>query len=385
MIVMVAPYSPIGRTNSPHLGASRKIELVLSGLTRFGEVVLINTAHNERSRPLCVEKIEINGVAVVEVKLNCYAHSVYGKVLNLLEINSVIKVIDGIGIPSLVWLYNGYAFESMFLKAAKKNWQGIKSVLEFEDWHFSRSRGMNPKPYIDFIFWKRSLSLIDCAFVVNESLKDKVNNDVSLVYPLYGLIDPSLEEMSASIVCGGDVLNVGYFGGLSKEKGADLVLRLSKECSREVQFHVCGAGSLDDEFEVVSQRDGSNLSFYGRVSTDELYRVMSGCQLILNPHSSIESMDNGVFPFKVVEAVAAGAVLISTKLPDSEIDDLLCSTIFFDGSIEGLKQGMDQYQNDVSGYVGKVELARDAALGAFSLNNVMEKVGCLLGDSNKDH
>jgi hypothetical protein len=50
MIIVIAPYSTPHLCGAPNLGAATKIELVIQGPSRIGEVLLINTAHNQEGK-----------------------------------------------------------------------------------------------------------------------------------------------------------------------------------------------------------------------------------------------------------------------------------------------------------------------------------------------
>jgi glycosyltransferase involved in cell wall biosynthesis len=67
--------------------------------------------------------------------------------------------------------------------------------------------------------------------------------------------------------------------------------------------------------------------FHGRVDETTLLSLISDCDVLVNLHASIEKMSNGVFPFKVIEYVASGRLVISTDLPAisvKEIHEAIC-------------------------------------------------------------
>lgn len=336
MIVIVAPYSPPNRTGYVHLGASRKLEAVVSILSRLNfQFVLVNSAHNANQiSPISVKNSKIGNVNLLEITPPISSNSTIGKLKNIFCVDQILSEIKKLGIPKLIWFYNGYAFEMCLAFKAQKIFSA-PMILEFEDWHFSRYRGFNPKPYIDYLFWRKAAPLMSATFAVNSFLASKMHgyeNDVEL---LPGIVPAALVRISNEcppFSSDTDHVNVGYFGGLSVEKGADIILQLVDKLPSAYTLHVTGAGPLEAEFMAFSKARPEQLRFYGRVDDVTLYQLIAKCDVILNPHVSIESMNNGVFPFKVIEAVASGRLLISTAVPTDGLDDLLAGVQFVEHS-----------------------------------------------------
>jgi glycosyltransferase involved in cell wall biosynthesis len=378
MIVIVAPYTPIKLTSKPHLGAARKIELIVKAISEVDDVVLVNTAHNNRNTSLeVVDYVMSDELTIKMVNLSCFSSSFFGKILNLFQVRSAWVEVLKLGNPRAVWLYNGYAFESLFSLCAPREIK-VKTIMELEDWHLARSRGFNPKPYVDYFLWKKVMKKIDYCFVINDLMQARLSDYNVKSSLLQGMIDPKLETLSSNKFSGSinDKYLIGYFGGLSKEKGADVVFELSKILPKRFEMHVCGAGAMEDEFENIKLE---NFKFHGRVSDDELYETMCNCDIILNPHTPIDSMGGGVFPFKVVEAIASGAVLISTDLPRTAISGLLDSVEFYEGGVETLLSKIEEVAGKIrDGLVN--ENGRDSALNNFSKKSFLSEFIEVLND-----
>ncbi len=330
MIVLVAPYSPPNRPCTPHLGASRKIEIVISILAKIGlRCVLVNSAHNSnQDAPLTINDVKIGGVPVTEITPATSQSRGIGKFKNLLFLSDTFEAIKKIGHPQLCWLYNGYAFEMAMAQKIKSNFD-CPTILEFEDWHFSRSRGFNPKPYIDYVFWRLISPKLSGSFCVNNFLHKKMSPFHESTYLLPGVVPENLNTISKTSTPFRKEgrLDVGFFGGLSDEKGADIVLSVASRLSEHVHIHVTGSGPLSGDFEEIS-KSTKNLHYYGRVDDKTLYSLIEQCDILLNPHASILGMGNGIFPFKVVEAIASGRLLISTPVPHEGLEELVSPVCF---------------------------------------------------------
>lgn len=378
MIVVIAPYAPVGRSLHPHLGAARKIESVVSILGRIGPpLVLINTAHEvEESAALSVHDSVISGSPITEIIPPTYSSRRYGKFRNIFDMDAIVDALLKIGNPQLVWLYNGYALESR-LGVDLQRRTGCRVVQEMEDWHFSRQRGLNPKPLFDWWFWRAAARKATHIFAVNQSLADRsrrLNPRVSL-FP--GVVAAGVAEIRSrrspfSALDG--IVTVGYFGGLSEEKGADRVLKLLEVMPSMYRLIVTGAGPLEDVFKSAAACSGGRLEFHGRVNDGLLNELLSRCDILLNPHSPISRMNNGVFPFKVIESVATGRLLISTTLPGEGLGDVLQGVRLVnhdDTQLLAAVLGARAWYDD---HRVQVEAGSEAALNRFGLTAVLHVV-----------
>lgn len=337
MIIIVAPYSPIGLSSNPHLGAARKIEMVIEALSAIdSDILLVNSAHNEINQKEKIKKISVGSNNITHFTIPTYRKAKYGKFLNLKDVWNVVDKCLSLGKPDLIWIYNGYAFENLFSIVIKKKIK-VPVILEFEDWHFSRSRGFNPKPYLDYLLWKFNLKNIDFSFGVNDNLV-KIMSDFDVQSALLpGIVPVRLIELCDKIPpFDNKDIKLGYFGGLSREKGVDVLIDVIKQLPDGYRFIISGAGKLENELEKLAAEVPTKLEFHGRVSEDILYELISSVDVLLNPHSSINEMGEGVFPFKVIEAIASGKLLFSTDLPSASVPGLLDGVVFYDGKANSL-------------------------------------------------
>jgi glycosyltransferase involved in cell wall biosynthesis len=354
MILIIAPYSPPSRLSATNLGASRKLETILLVLSKLdNNFVLINSAHNETiAATFSTQRVIIAGIELTEITPPTYSNRALGKLKNLFCINQMLNELKKIGQPQFLWLYNGYAFEMLFALKAKKT-LNVPIILEFEDWHFSRGRGFNPKPYIDYFFWRLAATTMSGAFVVNNLLANKMQGLAKNVELLPGIVPQVLADIasrSPPFKTPTDTINIGFFSGLNSEKGADIVLQLAHKLPDGYVLHVTGSGAMGNDFEQTAKSLYGRVCYYGRVEDKTLYQIIAKCDVMLNPHASIENMNNGVFPFKVIEAVASGRLLISTPLPTEGLCDVLVGVQFVNHSVTDFLAAIlvcrDHYMNN---------------------------------------
>jgi hypothetical protein len=101
--------------------------------------------------------------------------------------------------------------------------------------------------------------------------------------------------------------------------------------------------------------------------------LMMRCDAIVNPHASIAAMGDGVFPFKVCEALASGALLISTPLPsiDISLDD---AVLAFDGSGAGLVRALQDAPGFFARRHAAIGATREAICARFSEASVLQQL-----------
>jgi glycosyltransferase involved in cell wall biosynthesis len=344
MIFVIAPYSPPHLCDAPNLGAATKIELVIQGLSRISEVLLINTAHNqERRSPAAIKKIQCGEIVINEYSLPTSVRRPWGKLKNIFDCFETSNAICREFNAELIWLYNGYAAEVVLGRLISQKHK-VPMVFEFEDWHFSRSRKWNPKPMVDYAIWGLFAKNFQKSYAVSKRLGSKLDRRSKSVEILPGLVSQNIcrmvEEAPPFLSANGTI--AGYFGGLSVEKGANLILESLPKCESHIRYIVCGAGPLKTEFEKAHLSFPEKLEFLGCVSTSELHKAMSRCDVIINPHRPLSEYGQGIFPFKIVEAIASGRVVLSTELGAFDTVQLGRVILSMAPTVESLLSGLNQ-------------------------------------------
>ena len=258
----------------------------------------------------------------------------------LVDVEFIIeRLVAKYGVPDLVWLYNGYAFESRAAKFLKNKYK-VKVILEFEDWHFARNRGFNIKPFIDWYFWRKSLKFLDYGFAVNEFLLSKFTENRLRANLLPGTISSGISALGKlrPPFTFKEKIRVGYFGGLSREKGVGFLLDLMPLTAKHVTFVVTGSGELADELSKFKDIFPEKLEFFESVNDDELKNLMGSVDLIVNAHQ----VNDGIFPFKILESIASGRLLVSTYVNIDSYDWLKNTIEFRELTLEDFVNGIHQ-------------------------------------------
>jgi glycosyltransferase involved in cell wall biosynthesis len=337
-VIVVAPLAP--GFPSAHLGAEKKIELVLMLLHRLGyNVHLVDSSH-----PVLEFKTSVSGISsfvgatpVTLWRPFCLPSRKLGKLLNVVFSGLFLRRLRSLS-PAFVWVYNSYSFEACAALYLKRR-TNTKIILELEDLPLARSRSFNPKPWLDQWFFPRLLAVADLVTYVNAAIQRKYAAQSRRAMLLPSLLQQALVDAPSRIRFTDAICRVGYFGGLEIEKGAGILLDAVQALPKGWKLVVTGVGSLSQEFEAAQQMHPDRLEFHGRVPHATVVSLMLSCDAIANPHTPIALMNEGVFPFKVCEALASGALLVSTALPSIDID-LSHSVVAFDGSVDGFLESL---------------------------------------------
>jgi glycosyltransferase involved in cell wall biosynthesis len=110
-----------------------------------------------------------------------------------------------------------------------------------------------------------------------------------------------------------NVIKCGYFGGLTKDKGADFLIKMINESMDQnlsIKWYITGAGPYKDSIVKLSKDNPNFVEYLGVVSDLELAEIVSNTDILLNPHIQM----NGVFPFKIIEYAASGRLILSSDI-----------------------------------------------------------------------
>ncbi len=103
-----------------------------------------------------------------------------------------------------------------------------------------------------------------------------------------------------------------YAGKLSLAKGVDVLLRTMQSLGgARVHLHLAGSGTGEEEQYCLelAEKAGALVTIHGRISQQELARLMGSCHLFILP-----SFYEGL-PLVLLEALASGCRILTTDLP----------------------------------------------------------------------
>jgi len=316
-VYFIAPFDPDGFKLTRFLAAHKKIQFILNLLseTRHDVYLICSTPNIRVKRPTRIVSTKLSNNRTIKALIpESSFRNKLNMVANIIKIPKIINhAVSNFGKPDVVYTYNAYAFE---MKAAKYLSDKFKSfvVLEFDDWHFAR--GINAKAIVDWFYWIRALSSIDYAFSVNQYLED-INEKYGIKNSLLpGTVNEEIIQLKANnppFKSEKNYVTCGYFGGLTKDKGADFLIKMiqmSLNRKLHIKWFVTGKGPFEDELKVLSKNNSDTVTYFGVVSDIELAEIMGRTDILLNPHIKMD----GVFPFKLIEYVASGRLILSSDM-----------------------------------------------------------------------
>lgn len=359
-IILVAPLSLDSMPES--LGAKAKIEVVIGILSDLGfEVNLVDSSHPYTKKRffwqpgISRREARVEGSPIYWWRPFTVANKRLGKFLNILILRTLLVKLASLR-PSFVWIYNAYAFEGrLALKLSSRC--AVPIILELEDLPLARNRRFNPKPYLDEFYFHKLLKRVALVTYVNHVLMKRYNQIDARRVLLPSILRNELVDHEVVEKFRGTVFKLGYFGGLELDKGADTLLRTLPLLPANWQLVVTGKGKLETEFLVAARKYPAQLRFLGVLDREQLTAEMLACDAIVNPHKAISDMGDGVFPFKVCESIAAGALLVSTRLPEIDIDTSL-GVLFFSGSSESLVDALSHAADFYASHRAHIEHLR---------------------------
>ena len=322
--------------NTRFLGANKKIRIILSLLIKQGyDICNINSVPQMGTRhPIKIKDISFSKNKSIKcLTIPTYTYNKFGRLKNIFDAKEVLEfAVEKFGIPKFVWCYNAYAFQMNFAYLIKQKYK-CPIILEFEDWHFSRSTIFNLKAVLDWFFWKRAIPSIDYCYAVNPWIEEVMKKNKVRGSILPGILSKEIVNLKSKFKTAKEKkINVGYFGGLFAEKGGLLILELinlirnNKESS--IKFHITGNGDLVSKFEKLSKSNPKLVKYYGVVDDNKFNKIIGKMDILLNPHYN----NKGILPFKLLEYIATGRTVISgpLNLSHSSLDWLLDGIILLD-------------------------------------------------------
>lgn len=371
------------------IGANKKIRIILSSLINQGyDICNINSVPPmDARRPMRIQEIFFFEKEPIKcLTIPTYNYNKLGRFKNIFDAKAVLQfAVDKLGTPDFVWCYNAYAFQMRFASLAKQEYK-CPVILEFEDWHFSRSSIFNLKALIDWYFWKKAIPYIDYCYAVNPWIEEKMKKNGVSSSILPGILTKEIMHLKlASTKVNKKVLHIGYFGGLVTEKGGLLILelinliRVSKSC--HLKFHITGNGELMPEFELLSKSNPELVQYYGVVEDKKFNNIIGKMDILLNPHFDLK----GVFPFKLLEYIASGRIVVSGPLNlfGTKLQWLLGGIIIIDLKAKLWLDGILKIVEELNLNLSKIKKIRPKAIKYYSYDRFNNNLSKLLKSLKK--
>lgn len=252
---------------------------------------------------------------------------------SIIEYRKLLK--EQIKWSDYVFVYNSmYPWFGVGKLASKVN---AKSVLVLADYTPSKEqKNLARKLYaalmnIDFKLYSKVVLLSEGSEKYISKNQEKV--------VINGCID---EKKFANVKETGclPIKNIVYSGVLSYVTGVDLLIdAFSKIEDENYRLTICGQGKeLDEIIREASQKD-SRIIFKGFLSTEEYMNTIEQASVLVNPRNMNYSQNQNNFPSKILEYLASGRPIVSTKFRGHEAYEN--NIIFVESNAESLLNGIE--------------------------------------------
>lgn len=223
---------------------------------------------------------------------------------------------------SILWLYNTRAAESVVAIVCLFLFPSFRLVLQLEDLPSARQENHNLAGWVDGLstsFLSRRSSLV---FAVSHNVAKEYSRLTATQESLVRILSPALHPTYLEVIDSRlkpfteSQLSILYAGSYQSDKGVlDLIeafLRLEPGLFR---LYLVGSSPAPLRDMYSGEPD---IFFAGVLSDFDLFIHYSKADIIVNPHRPILN-SNYVFPFKLVEIFASGALPLSTPVPGIEL------------------------------------------------------------------
>jgi len=187
-------------------------------------------------------------------------------------------------------------------------------VLEFEDDLFVDVHGKDSRRLRDVNHWRRARKVLDrvsgCV-AVSPHLLSRLPSEVPSLL-VRGIVGEDL--VSGPGVAEAPKKNrVLYSGTFAENKGLVQLIEAWRIAGLSGwELHIAGDGIMRDRLSQLAS-SSAGIVFHGLLSRGDLVQLLSTARIGINPHD-VSATPGNVFAFKIVEYLAAGAHVISTRM-----------------------------------------------------------------------
>ena len=320
-ILYVAAFAEPGNERWFSLGRQRKVNQVISILSTLNfEVTRLNIAPSNKSASFqdLVNLCQSNFIPIRFAQL-------------LLSSISSFLFSAHLRSASIIWLYNTRAAESIVALVGLLLRPRLKLVLQLEDLPSARQANHGFAGFMDnistYLLGKRA----NHVFAVSKNVSAAFMRRFSSFRHKICILPPALDPIFVSKVelrgepFSSTPLTILYAGSFQPDKGVtdliDAFLRLPRDSYKLI---LVGSAPLSLR---LKYKHVQGICFTGVIKTEALFDYYTSADVVVNPHRAILNPDY-VFPFKLVETVASGALPLTTPVPGHQIFNLPHECLF---------------------------------------------------------
>lgn len=245
----------------------------------------------------------------------------------------------------------------------------VPIILEYEDSVAVTGRSILPgRQSVWRILEKWVQSRLSGVVAVNQQLADAMQNENSFVLP--GVIAEDFCRIApgrSAPMATGRPLTAAFAGSLTPDKGVDKILAVAERFRGQIKFVIAGTGMLYDQLVIEAAHCGGDVTVAGYLDRERLDDLLLTADILLNPHHAESS--GGIFPFKVVEYLASGGIVLTTRA-GNQVSEAFDYCEVFEPTAEGLAGALLRVLNNAGPAVERACAGQRWAISHFSVSAI---------------
>ena len=152
------------------------------------------------------------------------------------------------------------------------------------------------------------------------------------------------------------------------------MIQMSINRKLNIKWFVTGKGPFEEELKLLSKNNSDIVTYFGVVSDIELAEIMGRTDVLLNPHIKMD----GVFPFKLIEYVASGRLILSSDMSfpiklNWVKDSILFETLDLDKWLRTIMESSNMYYSNKK-IINSVSKRVSMEFSKSSIKDEIEKI-----------
>jgi glycosyltransferase involved in cell wall biosynthesis len=324
-VIYVAAFasSDDGKWFSP--GRARKIDQVLSHLSSLG---LSLSGLNIASTIPQNHDIPITNMCSSRVMPIRYIQLIVSSIIFICSLTSRST-------PRYLWLYNTRSAEGLVALILLFFVPSLSLVIQLEDLAMARKANSGLSGLLDLasthLLQLKASHVFAVSPQVASSFSLLTGRSVANIAVLPPALHPFLVNMAQNRrdPFQQDQISILYAGGYSIDKGVDILLDAFQSIHSQ-QFQLILVGSCPTSLHSVYSSN-KRISFAGVLTNLDLFNLYTSVDIIVNPHRPV--LNPGfIFPFKLLEVLASGALPLTTPVPGYEDFEIPRECVFTNSS-----------------------------------------------------
>jgi glycosyltransferase involved in cell wall biosynthesis len=270
-------------------------------------------------------------------------------------------------------LYNMPVPEAYTAVRAARRW-AIPIVLEYEDdVEIFADGSRNWKNRV----WEKMRDdlrpYVRGVLAASPELLDQINAPYRML--LRGVLDDDMRNLGTTALA--TPIKILFAGSMQHSKGVDLLCEAWEQLrTPDTELHLVGAGqsysALRDKYH------GPGRTFHGLVPRERLVELMSTAWIFANPHRAGLHKPGNVSPFKLLEYLAAGRPVVSTRMGNMEpgLEQGICYAA--SQSPKNLARAIDSVVADYPVWAARSREAQTVAWQSYAPDVVAREIGQLV-------